>query len=55
MLNGYLKLMIDTNLLDKQSLDEKMVFKTTDRGLKSLYYCHEIMELLETEDDEHKL
>lgn len=55
MLNGYLKLMIDAKLLDKKSLDEKVLFKTTDKGLRFLYHCHEIMGLLETEDDEHKL
>jgi predicted transcriptional regulator len=55
MLNGYLKLMMDTKLLDRQSLGEKVLFKTTAKGLKFLYHCYEIMELLETEDDEHKL
>ncbi|MGA2768610.1 MAG: hypothetical protein ABSF24_09905 [Candidatus Bathyarchaeia archaeon] len=36
-------------------MDETVVSKTTDKGLKFLYHCPEIMELLETEDDEHKL
>jgi predicted transcriptional regulator len=55
MLNGYLGLMMNTKLLDKVLLNKKAVFKTTDRGLKFLYHCHEIMELLETEDDGNEL
>lgn len=54
MLNGYLGLMMNTKLLDKVLLNKKTVFKTTDRGLKFLYHCYEIMELLETEDDGNK-
>jgi predicted transcriptional regulator len=55
MLNGYLGLMMNTKLLDKVLMNKKVVFKTTDRGLKFLHHCYEIMELLETEDDGNKL
>jgi predicted transcriptional regulator len=55
MLNGYLRLMMSTRLLGKSCLNKKEVFRTTDRGLKFLHHCNEIMELLQTEDDEQKL
>jgi len=54
MLNEYLELMMNTKLLDKVLLNNKVVFKTTDRGMKFLYHSHEIMELLVTEDDKRK-
>jgi predicted transcriptional regulator len=54
MLNGYLELMMNTKLLDEALLNNKVVFKTTDRGMKFLYHCHEIMDLLKTEDDGDK-
>jgi len=56
MLNGYLDLMMNNKLLGKTLLDNKEVFKTTDRGMKFLYHCHEMTELLETQgDDGHRL
>ncbi len=55
MLNGYLELMMNAKLLDKVLLKNRVVFKATDRGMRFLYHCHEIMELLETEDKGHKL
>lgn len=54
MLNGYLGLMLNAKLLDKVLLNNKVMFKTTSRGMKFLYHCYEIMELLETEDDRHQ-
>jgi predicted transcriptional regulator len=54
MLNEYLGLMMDAMLLDTMLMKNKVVFRPTDRGMKFLYHCHEIMELLETEDDGHK-
>lgn len=51
MLNGYLGLMLNAKLLDKVPLKNKVVFKPTERGIKFLYHCGEIMELLGTEDD----
>jgi len=55
MLNGYLKLMVETGLLDESLVNKKVVFKTTARGLKFLYHCSEIMDLLDSGDDAHKL
>lgn len=55
MLNGYLKLMTDAELLDMESMDKKVLFKTTDKGLKFLYHCHELMGLLDAKEDENKL
>ena len=54
MLNGYLGLMMNAKLLDKVLKKNKVVFKPTDRGIKFLYHCREIMELLETEDNGHE-
>jgi predicted transcriptional regulator len=51
MLNGYLGIMMSSRLLDEVLLKDKIVFKATDRGMKFLYHCHEIMELLKPEDD----
>lgn len=51
MLNGYLGLMMKSKLLDEVLLKNKVVFKATHRGMKFLYHCHEIMELLKPEDD----
>ena len=50
----YLELMMNTQLLDKVLLKNKVVSKTTDRDMEFLYHSHEIMELLETEDDKDK-
>jgi predicted transcriptional regulator len=55
MLNGYLGLMIDNKLLDRVSLNKRVVFKTTNRGLKFLYHCREIIGLLDTDGDGHRL
>jgi predicted transcriptional regulator len=54
MLNGYIGLMMNTKLLDRVLLNNKVLLKTTNRGMKFLYHCYEIMELLETEDDRDK-
>jgi predicted transcriptional regulator len=54
MLNGYLGLMMNARLLDKVVLKNKVVFKPTERGMRFLYHCREIMELLETEEDRHE-
>lgn len=45
---------MNTKLLDKVLLNNKVVSKTTDRDMEFLYHSHEIMELLETEDDKDK-
>jgi predicted transcriptional regulator len=51
MLNRYLRLMMNAKLLDIVLLNNKVVLKATDRGMEFLHHCHEIIELLETEDD----
>lgn len=54
MLNAYVGLMMNARLLDKVLMKNKVVFKPTDRGMKFLYHCREIMELLGTENDGHE-
>ena len=54
LLSRYLELMVDNKLLDEVLLNDKLVLKATDRGLKFLYHCHEIMGLLETDDDRYE-
>jgi predicted transcriptional regulator len=54
MLNGYIGLLMNTKLLDRVLLNNKVLLKTTNRGMKFLYHCYEIMELLETEDERDK-
>jgi predicted transcriptional regulator len=51
MLNGYLGLMINAKLLDKVLIKNKVVFKASSKGVRFLYHCHEIMDLLGTDDD----
>ena len=55
MLNGYLEFMMSMKLLDKSSLDKREMFRTTDRGLKLLYHCYEIIKLLETDNIGHEV
>lgn len=54
MLNGYIELMTNSKLLDTVLLKNRVVFKATNRGMKFVYHCHEIMELLEAEDGRHE-
>jgi predicted transcriptional regulator len=55
MLNGYLKLMTASGLLYESALNNKIIFKTSKRGLKFLYHCSEIMYILKSDDAENKL
>ena len=55
MLNGYLELMTNNRLLDRVLLNKRLVFKTTDKGLRFLHLCRQIMELLDAEDGGNKL
>jgi predicted transcriptional regulator len=55
MLNGYLGLMTSNKLLDRVLMNKRLVFKTTDKGLKFLYLCRQITELLDVEDNGNKL
>lgn len=52
MLNRYMGVMMNARLLDIALLNDKVVLKATDRGKEFLHHCHEIIELLETEDDD---
>jgi predicted transcriptional regulator len=51
MLNRYMGLMMNARLVEVGLLNSKVVLKATDRGKEFLIHCHEIIELLGTEDD----
>jgi predicted transcriptional regulator len=51
MLNRYMGLMMNAKLVDMALLNSKVVLKATDRGKEFLRHCHEIIDLLETEDE----
>jgi predicted transcriptional regulator len=53
MLDGYLGTMMKARLLEKVLSNNRVVFKTTGKGMEFLYHCQEILELLETEDSRH--
>ena len=55
MLNGYLKLMMGSGLLQESASNNKIMLKTSKRGLKFLHHCNEITDLLKNDDDENKL
>lgn len=55
MLNAYLQLMVNTNLLERVLMNNRVVFKTTDKGLKFLYHCQEMTDLLNVQDEGNKL
>jgi predicted transcriptional regulator len=50
MLNRYVRLMMNAKLVDMALLDSKVVLRATERGKEFLHHCHEIIELLETEN-----
>jgi predicted transcriptional regulator len=50
MLNRYMRLMMNAKLVEVGLLNNKIVLKATDRGKEFLLHCHEIIDLLETED-----
>ena len=55
MLNKYIELMMKADLIQQVLMNKKLVFKSTSRGMKYLYHCYSIMELLgESEDDIRK-
>jgi predicted transcriptional regulator len=54
MLGRYLGLMMNAKLLEVVLLNNKIMLKSTDRGIKFLYHCHEIVDLLETEEDRNR-
>jgi predicted transcriptional regulator len=52
MLTKYLELMMKADLIEQVLVKRKPVFKSTSRGIKYLYHCYSIMELLgESEHD----
>jgi predicted transcriptional regulator len=53
-LNDYLKLMLRNELLEKIALNEREVYKATEKGLNFLLRYREITELLKTEGDNYK-
>lgn len=55
MLSGYLKLMTTSGLLDESEMNNKTVFRTSERGLRFIHYCNEITELLKIDNVETKL
>jgi predicted transcriptional regulator len=54
MLSKYLELMMSAKLLEKVLLNNRMIYKVTQRGMEFLYHCYEIERLLETEIDANK-
>jgi predicted transcriptional regulator len=55
MLDEYLGLMVNSKLLDRELLNDKVVYKTSDKGTEFLYHSREILQLLATENGEHGL
>ena len=53
-LNDYLKFMLKNALLEKVLLNDKEVYKTTEKGMNFLQRYREITELLKTEGDNYK-
>jgi predicted transcriptional regulator len=51
MLNDYLGLMVKSKLVEKVLMNNRVVFKPTDKGIKFLYHCQEIKALLDGEDE----
>jgi predicted transcriptional regulator len=51
MLSRYLELMMNAKLLDVVPASDKVTLKATHRGMEFLYHANEIIELLETEDN----
>jgi len=53
-LNDYLKFMLKNALLEKVLLNDKEVYKATEKGKNFLQRYREITELLKTEGDNYK-
>jgi predicted transcriptional regulator len=53
-LNEYLSLLLELNLLEAVETNEKMIYKTTERGLRYLQNYREIRELLKKEKENNK-
>jgi len=53
-LNDYLSFMLKLNLLNKSLVNDKEIYKATDKGLDFLQRYREITELLKTENEHYK-
>jgi predicted transcriptional regulator len=53
-LNDYLSFMLKNELLEKISLNEREVYKATEKGMNFLQRYREITELLKTEGENYK-
>jgi predicted transcriptional regulator len=53
-LNDYLRFMLKSELLEKLSLNDKEVYKATEKGMNFLQRYREITELLKTEGETYK-
>jgi len=51
-LNEYLEFLLETELLKKNRIDNKNVYRTTQKGKMFLHNYYEIMELLRNEKEE---
>jgi predicted transcriptional regulator len=53
-LNEYLSFMLKTELLEKVLLNERELYKATEKGMNFLQCYRELTELLKTEGDNYK-
>ena len=53
-LNDYLGFMLKSELLEKLLLNDKEVYRATEKGMNFLQRYREIIELLKTEGDNYK-
>jgi predicted transcriptional regulator len=53
-LNDYLKFMLKSELLEKILLNDREVYKATEKGMNFLQRYREITDLLKTEGDNYK-
>ena len=53
-LNDYLNFMLKNELLEKVLMNDKEVYKATEKGMIFLQNYHEITELLKTEGENYK-
>jgi predicted transcriptional regulator len=51
VLNRYLDLLINAKLLNIVILNDRPVFKATERGAQFLHHCLEVIDVLEIDDD----
>jgi len=54
-INDYLRFMLKINLLKKVKQNDKIIYRTTGKGLDFLQRYHELAELLRTEEENCKI